>query len=50
MTRYIGLFELVATYRAEAKPAPPSSALEPGRIELSAEQVAAADEMMEYGA
>lgn len=47
MTRYIGLFELVAAYRAEIKPPPPSLALEPGRIELTADQVSAMDEMME---
>lgn len=48
MTRYIGLFELVAAIRAEAKPLAPSLALEPGRIELSADQFAAVDETMEY--
>ena len=47
MTRYIGLYELVAAIRAEIKP-PPALVIEPGRIELTDEQFAAVDETMEY--
>lgn len=44
MTRYIGLFELVAAYRAEIKPSP-ALVIEPSRIELTNEQCLAMDEM-----
>lgn len=43
MTRYIGLYELVAAYRAAEQPAP-RPVLEPARIELTAEQFLAVDE------
>ena len=43
MTRYIGLYELVAAYRAAAKPAP-APVIEPARIELTEEQFLAVDE------
>jgi hypothetical protein len=43
MTRYIGLFELVAAIRAAVKPTP-TPVMEPARIELTAEQFASVDE------
>ena len=43
MTRYIGLYELVAALRATVKPTP-APVIEPARIELTAEQFAAVDE------
>ena len=44
MTRYIGLYELVAAYRAAEQPAP-RPVLEPAQIELSESQFSAMDEM-----
>ena len=43
MTRYIGLYELVAAYRAAAKPTP-APGIEPARVEVTAEQFVAMDE------
>ena len=43
MTRYIGLYELVAAYRAAEQPAP-RPVLEPAPIELTQSQFSAVDE------